>query len=56
MALSTTFHEGDIVVADAGEVLAVSVVAEEGKPALLDAVLARQLRAWLSEWLLRQPP
>ncbi len=51
----STFYDGDVVVADAGDVLAVSVVAEKGKPGLLDAAQARQLRAWLSEWLLRQP-
>lgn len=50
-----TFSEGDVVIADAGDVLAVSVVAVEGKPGLLDAARARLLRAWLSEWLLRQP-
>lgn len=49
-----TFHEGEVVVADAGEVLAVSVVAEKGKPGLLDATQARLLRARLSQWLLRQ--
>ncbi len=49
------FHEGDLVIADAGEVLAVSVVAPIGKPGILDASQARQLRAFLSEWILRQP-
>lgn len=51
-----TFHEGDVVIADAGDVLAVSVIAVEGRPGLLDEVMVRRLRARLSEWILKQQP
>jgi len=47
-----TFHEGDVVIADAGEVLAVSVVAKGEKPGVLTEAMVVRLRARLSEWLL----
>lgn len=49
-----TFYEGGVVIADAGDHLAVSVVAAEGKPGLLDVAKVRRLRARLSEWLMAQ--
>ena len=55
MVRMETFHEGGVVIADAGGVLAVSVVAKDGRPGLLDATQARLLRARLSQWLLGHP-
>lgn len=46
-----SFHENFVVLADAGDRIAVSLVGPIDVPGVLGEAQARKLRAWLDQWL-----